>query len=448
MIPGIITFILPYLYIFFKNIYLIIYFILYFIVFYITCIKLSKKVFKELLNKNIDPLKEIKLTIIYIYLLSNIPILIYNYKICLIAFLTTIIIYIINLIINKLLNKYLVNNIAIDNYLKECYKEKDTALNKKISVYRINSFNKYLNKYNNTLFNRLFYYSLSYLFNFIYIILIIYLIKDFKIIDIIMYIFMSIYILLFIKYIKYLKKYYKVFKNKPSIKRKKIKHFKKINFKKVMIPGILNNFNITINNKDKIYIIGEDKDYTNLLNTLLNKSNYLGKITIDKKDIKDIDLTNILMLDYNNLWFKDSTIIDNILYNKVLSSKDFYNLINNYLPNNFIKSFINDEGTEIKDMYNSPTYYKRLITFIRSINTDKDIIILDKPFNNISKYNQNIIEKELSKLNKTIIIISNTPPTLDNYTNIILLDNSLIKEQGIYEELIKEKRDFYRLINR
>ena len=52
------------------------------------------------------------------------------------------------------------------------------------------------------------------------------------------------------------------------------------------------------------------------------------------------------------------------------------------------------------------------------------------------------------KLNKSIVILSDTPPTLDGYDNILLLENLSIKEKGTYEELIKAKRDFYRLVNR
>ncbi len=450
MIAVIITFLLPYLYILLNNKFwlLLIYIVLYSISFYIASDYILKKLVNILLDKNENINLYLKLSIIYLFLVSNIPILIYNYPIFLLSLTMVVILYTINIFVFKLFNKYVSNKYLISNYLKECYLEKDTALNKGTVNIRIDSFKKYLKRYKHNLFKRLFYSSIIYLINFIYVILIIYLLKDFTIVNIILTLYMSVYSYLFIKYLKYIKGYYKIFKHNKEDNKKRTTSFKKITLKNISIPNLVTNFNLTINNNDKIYIIGENKDYTPLLNTLLNKNNYLGKITVDRKDIKNIDLSALLMLDYNNLWFKESTIIDNILYNKVLNSKNFHQLINTYLPNNFIESFINEEGTEIKNVYDYPIYYQRLITFMRSINTDKDIIILDKPFNNLSKYNQNIMEKELAKLNKTIVIFSNTPPTLDSYSKILLLENLLIKEEGTYNELIKEKRDFYRLINR
>lgn len=450
MIAIIITFLLPYLFILFKkNIWLlIIYLILYGISFYIASVSIIKKVFNKLLDKSSNISLNLKLSVTYLFLLTSIPFLINNYPIFLLSFILVVIIYLTNFGLKKILNKYLKENPGITNYLKECYFERDTALNKGTANIRVNSFKTYLKRYKRSLNKRLFSYSIFYLINFIYLVLTIYLIKDFGIKDIILVLYMIIYSYLFIKYVRYIKGYVKEFKNKKIHELKLIKDYKKITFKNFNIPNTVSNFNLTINKSDKIYIVIEDKDYTPLLNTLLNKSNYLGKISIDRKDIKDIDLSSVLMLDYSKLWFKETTLIDNILYNKILNSKNFHKLVNDYLPNNFIDSFINEEGTTIKNIYNYPIYYQRLITLLRSINTDKELLIFDKPFNNLSKYNQNIIEKELMKTNKSIVILSDTPPTLDSYDNILLLENLSIKEKGTYKELIKAKRDFYRLVNR
>ena len=97
-----------------------------------------------------------------------------------------VIIYLTNFGLKKILNKYLKENPGITNYLKECYSEGDTALNKGTANIRINSFKTYLKRYKQSLVKRLFAYSIIYLINFIYLILTLYLIKDFSSKDIIL----------------------------------------------------------------------------------------------------------------------------------------------------------------------------------------------------------------------------------------------------------------------
>jgi len=94
---------------------------------------------------------------------------------------------------------------------------------------------------------------------------------------------------------------------------------------------------------------------------------------------------------------------------------------------------------------------KKIISFLRALMTDPDILFLDEPTTSIDKKNvsrMNSIIKELKKKKKTIITVTHDFRLARSIAdNIILIDNGKIVKSGSFEEITgSENTEIHRII--
>lgn len=95
---------------------------------------------------------------------------------------------------------------------------------------------------------------------------------------------------------------------------------------------------------------------------------------------------------------------------------------------------------------------KKIISFLRAMMTDPDILFLDEPTTSIDKKNisrLNSFIKELKKRKKTIITVTHDFSLAKSIAdNIVLIDNGSIVKSGTFNEIINsEDDDILRIID-
>lgn len=88
---------------------------------------------------------------------------------------------------------------------------------------------------------------------------------------------------------------------------------------------------------------------------------------------------------------------------------------------------------------------KKIISFLRAMMTNPDILFLDEPTTSIDKKNisrLNSIIKKLRKQKKTIIIVTHDFQLVKSIAdNVVLIDNGAIIKSGTYDEVINSEDD-------
>uniref|UniRef100_A0A0N4Z2C0 ABC-type xenobiotic transporter n=1 Tax=Parastrongyloides trichosuri TaxID=131310 RepID=A0A0N4Z2C0_PARTI len=91
---------------------------------------------------------------------------------------------------------------------------------------------------------------------------------------------------------------------------------------------------------------------------------------------------------------------------------------------------------------------KQRIAIARAILRNPKILILDEATSALDTESEKIVQDALDKLqeNRTTIAVSHRLSTIKNFDKICVLQNGLIVEEGTYEQLIKNKAIFYKMV--
>ena len=218
----------------------------------------------------------------------------------------------------------------------------------------------------------------------------------------------------------------------------------------------LRSINLKIQKGSKIAFVGESGSGKSTLGKILSGyyQNYSGRIYIDNKDIKGINLrsyrTKVSYVPQRTLLFND-TIRKNLLLgiNKNLSNQEMKKACKKAYIDTFIEnlpykydSYIENNGDNL-----SKGQCQRLI-FARSLLKNSDIYIFDEITSSLDSISENKILKSIDRLvenGKTVILISHKIKNVKNADYIYMMKNGEIVEEGKHEELIKKQYHYYNL---
>jgi ATP-binding cassette subfamily B protein len=98
---------------------------------------------------------------------------------------------------------------------------------------------------------------------------------------------------------------------------------------------------------------------------------------------------------------------------------------------------------------NLSTGQRQLISFVRALVYDPDILILDEATSSIDNETEAIIKRAIETLiaKRTSIIIAHRLSTIRNADNILVLDKGQVKEFGPHDKLIKIENGMYRKLH-
>jgi ATP-binding cassette subfamily B protein len=168
-----------------------------------------------------------------------------------------------------------------------------------------------------------------------------------------------------------------------------------------------------------------------------------GHIYLDEREIKDYDLSflrrNIALVLQDVFLFSDSIFNNITLRNPNISREQVYQAANLVGASEFIDRLPGGYDYDVMERGATLSVGQRqLISFVRALVYDPQIIILDEATSSVDSHTEFLIQKAINILMKgrTAIVVAHRLSTIQNADNIIVLDRGEVKEQGTHEDLL------------
>ena len=227
--------------------------------------------------------------------------------------------------------------------------------------------------------------------------------------------------------------------------------FKHVHFGYDKNRTIINDFNSSIKEGQKIAIVGPTGAGKTTMVKLLMRFYDVnsGEILIDGHNIKEFnrgELRKMFGMVLQDTWLFGGTVKENIKYGKEDATDDeVIRAAKAAHVHHFIKTLPNGYNSVLnEDSSNVSAGQKQLLTIARVILADPKILILDEATSSIDTRTEIQIQKAMDNLMKgrTSFIIAHRLSTIKNADLILVMDHGDIVEQGKHEELL-EKGGFY-----
>ena len=92
---------------------------------------------------------------------------------------------------------------------------------------------------------------------------------------------------------------------------------------------------------------------------------------------------------------------------------------------------------------------RQLVSFVRALVYDPDILILDEATSSIDPESEEIIQYAIEKLisKRTSIVIAHRLSTIRNADRVLVMDKGRIVENGNYDELLEIEDGYFRKLH-
>ena len=219
---------------------------------------------------------------------------------------------------------------------------------------------------------------------------------------------------------------------------------------------VLANLNLSIKQGENIAIVGPSGGGKTTMCSLISRFYELkeGRITIDGKDINDINLHSLrqaIGVVQQDVYLFSGTVMENILYGAPTATRDdAMEAAKKAGAHDFIMSlpqgydtYIGERGVMLSGGQ------KQRISISRVFIKNPPIIVLDEATSALDNESEQYIKKSLAELTKgrTTFTIAHRLSTVRNATRIIVLTEKGIEEQGTHEELMAKENSIYRRLN-
>lgn len=137
-----------------------------------------------------------------------------------------------------------------------------------------------------------------------------------------------------------------------------------------------------------------------------------------------------------------------LIVNESASDEDMINACKLANIDDFIDTLPNKYDEIINENNNNISVgQKQRIAIARSILRNTPIILFDEATSSLDNHSKNKIKDTINELTKTktIIMIAHSLELIEDYDNIIMLENGKIVEQGKNDELINRHGKYYEL---
>ncbi len=229
--------------------------------------------------------------------------------------------------------------------------------------------------------------------------------------------------------------------------------FEKVDFAYIAEEYVLKNLSFSVNAGETLAIVGSTGSGKTTIINILNRFYEInsGEILIDGVNIKDYELlalrqrTAVVLQD---VFLFSGSVLENItLRDNSISREQVIEAAKMIGAHEFIMKL--PDGYDYEVMERGATLsmgQRQLISFVRALVFDPDILILDEATSSIDPETESVIQHAIETLieKRTSIIIAHRLSTIRHATNIMVLDKGQIKELGPHEELLKLEDGHYK----
>lgn len=219
--------------------------------------------------------------------------------------------------------------------------------------------------------------------------------------------------------------------------------FKHVSFGYEKDQDILKDINVRFEKGKSYMIVGASgSGKSTLLNMLLGyQSDYKGSITIDDKEIKDINvdcLYKLFSIVQQNVFLFNKTIKDNITMFHSFPEDEVANVVSR----SGLEKLIDEKGSDFlcgENGGNLSGGERQRISIARCLIKKTPILLMDEATSALDAQTASMVEHEILKYtDMTRIVVSHKliADNLQAYDSIIVLNNGMIEEQGSFEELM------------
>lgn len=216
---------------------------------------------------------------------------------------------------------------------------------------------------------------------------------------------------------------------------------------------VLKDISFNVNHGETIAIVGATGSGKSSIINILNRFYEInkGKILLDNVDTKEYELDKLrsyIGTVLQDVFLFTGSVMDNItLKNPAITETQVIEASKMVGAHDFIMELPNGYHHNVMERGSTLSVGQRqLISFIRVLVYDPQILILDEATSSIDTESEILIQKAIQKLTKgrTSIVIAHRLSTIQNADKIMVLEKGEIKEIDTHEELLNIGDGYYK----
>jgi ATP-binding cassette subfamily B protein len=229
--------------------------------------------------------------------------------------------------------------------------------------------------------------------------------------------------------------------------------FKNVDFSYDNENYVLKNVNFQLKHGETLAIVGSTGSGKTTITSILNRFYEIqkGSITVDGVDIREYDLSSLrsrIAVVLQDVFLFSGSVFENItLRDSSVSRQKVKDCAEMIGASEFIERLPGGYDYEVMERGATLSMGQRqLISFVRALVFDPNILILDEATSSIDPETEGVIQFAIEKLiaKRTSIIIAHRLSTIRHANNILVMDKGEAIEFGKHEDLIQIEGGRYR----
>jgi ATP-binding cassette subfamily B multidrug efflux pump len=229
--------------------------------------------------------------------------------------------------------------------------------------------------------------------------------------------------------------------------------FKNVWFAYIGKDWILKDLSFDLEEGQTLAIVGSTGSGKTTITNIINRFYEFqrGDITVDGKDIRSYDLYALrsrLAMVLQDVFLFTGTVLDNIsLRDPEITREQVIDAAQMIGAHEFIEKLPGGYDYDVQERGATLSMGQRqLISFVRALVFDPDILILDEATSSVDPETEAVIQHAIETLiaRRTSIVIAHRLSTIRNAHNIMVLEKGEIKEFGPHDQLVDIENGRYR----